>query len=78
MSVIALFTGLGLLLGGFLSLATSAIALECYNNKDNVAYKESRQQNYGFLIFNLVSAILTILLAVFAIFYIARNMNRTM
>jgi hypothetical protein len=59
---------LALLLGGIFSTATSAIAIECYNQ--NTKFKESKNENFTFLIVNLVSAILLILVS-FASMYLA-------
>jgi uncharacterized BrkB/YihY/UPF0761 family membrane protein len=63
-----LVAALALLLGGVFSTTTSAIAIECYNQ--NSSFKESKNENFTFLIVNLVSAILLILVA-FACMYFA-------
>jgi cytochrome b len=62
-----LFAGIGLLIGGIMSLATSAIGTQCYN--DNEEYGKSKGSNYSFLVFNLVTAILIVLSAGVAIYY---------
>lgn len=62
-----LFAGIGLLIGGIMSLATSAIGTQCYN--DNEEYGKSKGSNYSFLVFNLITAILTVLSAGTAIYY---------
>jgi uncharacterized BrkB/YihY/UPF0761 family membrane protein len=63
-----LVAALALLLGGVFSTATSSIALECYNQ--NAAFKDSKKENFTFLIVNLASAIVLILFA-FACMYFA-------
>lgn len=62
-----LFAGIGLLVGGLLSLSTSAIGTQCYN--DNEEYSKAKGSNKSFLIFNLIVAIITVLSAVAAIYY---------
>ena len=62
-----LFAGIGLLVGGLLSLSTSAIGAQCYN--DNEEYGKSKGSNKSFIIFNLIVAIITVLSAVAAIYY---------
>lgn len=62
-----LFAGIGLLIGGLLSLSTSAIGTQCYN--ENEEYGKSKGSNKSFLIFNLIVAILTVLSAIAAIYY---------
>lgn len=66
-----LFAGIGLLTGGMLSLATSAIGTQCYN--DNEEYGKSKSSNKQFLVFNLVIAILIVLSAIVAIYYSFRK-----
>lgn len=68
MNINLLVTALALLIGGIFSIATSSIATECYNN--NSAFKDTKKDNYTFLIVNLVSAILTVLIA-FSSMYMA-------
>lgn len=58
--VISLFVMM-LIFGGIFSIATSSIAIECYNTYSEI--KESKQNNFTFLVVNLVSAIFTILIA---------------
>lgn len=62
-----LFAGIGLLLGGLLSLATNSISIQCYN--DNKNYSNSKGTNKSFLIFNLVIAILIVLIAIVTIYF---------
>jgi len=63
-----LVAALALLLGGIFSIATSSIAIECYN--ENTSFKDSKTENYTFLMVNLVSAILLVLMA-FGSMYLA-------
>ncbi len=51
--------GLVLLTIGILSVATSSIAIECYNK--NAEIKKEKQHSFNFVIVTLVSGILTIL-----------------
>lgn len=51
-----------LLLIGIFSTATSSIGIQCSN--ENPAYKDEHPRNKGFLIANLVSAILAIIIAI--------------
>jgi hypothetical protein len=46
---------------GILFVATSAIGLECYDK--NQDFKNQKQSNWYFLLANIISAILTILIA---------------
>jgi hypothetical protein len=62
-----LFAGIGLLIGGILSLATSSISIQCYN--DNEDYGNSKGSNKSFLVFNLVMAILIVVAAMPVIYY---------
>jgi hypothetical protein len=68
-----LFAGIGLLVGGLLSLATSAIGTQCYN--DNEEYNQSKGSNKSFLVFNLVIAILIVMSAVASIYYSFKKTN---
>jgi|UniRef100_A0A6C0DVS6 hypothetical protein len=62
-----LFAGIGLLVGGLLSLSASAIGTQCYN--ENEEYGKSKGSNKSFLLFNLIVAIITVVFAVAAIYY---------
>jgi ABC-type antimicrobial peptide transport system permease subunit len=66
-----LFAGIGLLIGGIMSLATSAIGTQCYN--DNKEYGDSKVSNKSFLIYNLIVAILIVLCAIITIYYSFRK-----
>jgi len=76
MNAILLSIALAVLLGGMFTVASTAIGIECYNNKDNASFKEIRQSNYGFMVFNLVSAILLILCGIFGIYAGARAQSQ--
>lgn len=52
--------GLSLLIAGVFGLAASSIGTECYNKNDS--FKQTKINNFNFLIVNIVSAILLILL----------------
>ncbi len=49
------------MLAGTFSIATSAIAIECYNKDEK--FKQEKQTNFAFVITNLGSAILAVLIA---------------
>lgn len=68
MNVNLLVTAIALLVGGVFSIASSSIGTECYIQ--NTSFKDSKSSNYTFLIVNLVSAILTVLIA-FSSMYLA-------
>jgi hypothetical protein len=64
-------TAISLLLVGIFSIATSSIAIECYDYKDTTkAIKDAKKDNYTFVIVNLVFAILMVLVS-FASAYFA-------
>lgn len=62
-----MFASIGLLVGGVLSLATSSIGMQCYN--DNQEYGTNRPSSKSFLLFNLVTAILIVLTAMISMYY---------
>jgi hypothetical protein len=62
-----LCAGISLLVLGILTIAGSSIATECYN--ENKAYSEKKTSNYNFLIINLVSAILVVLISFVSIYF---------
>lgn len=55
------FTAISLLVVGILSIATSSIAIECYNN--NAQMKTDKKDNYNFIIVNLTFAIIMVLVS---------------
>jgi hypothetical protein len=55
-----------LLIAGVFYIATTSIGIKCSN--DNPNYKENNKSNTGFLISQLVSAILVTLIAAFGIY----------
>lgn len=58
-----------LLLAGIFSIATTSIGIQCANA--NSAYKEEHSSNQTFLIVNLVSAILVVIIALVGIYLAA-------
>ncbi len=68
MNVKILGAGLALLLLGILSVATSSIALECYNQND-----KPKEHNYNFTIATLVSGIVAILSGIVSMGVLARS-----
>lgn len=54
------------------SIASTTIGIQSYNN--NPAWKTTHSSNFGFLIVNLVVAIVVLLLAFTALFFHFRNM----
>lgn len=60
-----LITAICLLLVGIFSIATSSIAIECYDYKDHTTkkIKDEKESNYTFIIVNLVFAILMVLVS---------------
>ncbi len=53
------FVGLSLLVVGIFTIATSAIAIECYKKHND--FKEGKKHNFNFIIATLVMGILAIL-----------------
>lgn len=53
-------------LGGVFSVATSSIAIECYNKNEQT--KKEKRTNFDFLVFNLISAIIVIIVASICIY----------
>lgn len=56
-----------LLIAGILSVATSAIGVKCSNAC--TTFKENNQNNFRFLIVNLVSAIVVIIIALIGTYF---------
>lgn len=62
-----LFAGISLLTLAVLTIAGTSIATECYNeNKD---FADKKKSNYNFLIINLASAVLVVILAIVSIYF---------
>lgn len=61
-----LSTAIIFLIAGVLGIATSSIATECYDK--NLAYKDSKKDNYNFVIVNLVCNILLLLLSLYSLY----------
>lgn len=60
-------TAISLLLVGILSIATSSIAIECYNA--NEAMKNTKKDNYNFIIVNLTFAILMVVVSLASAYF---------
>lgn len=61
-------TALALLIGGIFSIATSSIAIECYNKPGNEAFKTEKNSNFTFIVVNLVFAILLTLVGLLCVY----------
>lgn len=61
-------TAFALLIGGIFSIATSSIAIECYNKPGNEGFKDEKKNNFNFVVINLVSAILLTLVGLFCVY----------
>lgn len=59
-----------LLITGIMSVATTSMAIECYNKYSD--FKRSKGDNFNFLVVNLISAIFMIIMS-FAMFFILRS-----
>ncbi len=66
MNATFLFTALGMLIIGTLSVATASIAIECFNK--NKPFKDTKESNFKFIIGTLVSGIVAILSAMFGMY----------
>jgi hypothetical protein len=67
-----MITALALLIGGIFSIATSSIGIQCYNSdQKGTDQKGSSPNNFNFLVFNLVSAILMTLIAMASMYFAA-------
>ena len=66
MNTTLLFTAIALLILGIFSIAASSIGTECYNKHES--YKTEKKSNFDFLVVNLVSAIVMVLLAFVSIY----------
>lgn len=63
--------GISLLILGIFAIATSSIAIECYNAHAD-AYKQDKEHNFNFSIATLVMGILAIISASVSIGVLAR------
>jgi cell division protein FtsX len=52
--------------GSIFSIATSSIAIKAYN--DNMKYKNMNKSNFSFIIFNLVFAIIVLILSIVGVY----------
>lgn len=64
-----LLTAISLLLVGIFSIATSSIAIECYNKEEHKTFKTEKTDNFNFVIVNLVSAIVMVLVSFASIYF---------
>lgn len=64
-------TAISLLLVGILSIATSSIAIECYEYKEHATkpIKDNKKDNYNFIIVNLVFAILMVIVSLASAYF---------
>jgi hypothetical protein len=60
-------TAISLLLVGILSIATSSIAIECYNANETM--KNTKKDNYNFIIVNLTFAILMVIVSLASAYF---------
>ena len=60
-------TAFAMFLGGLFSIATSSIAIECYNKNEQT--KKEKESNFSFLISNLVCAIILVIIACTSIYF---------
>jgi flagellar basal body-associated protein FliL len=68
MNWILFFAVLFILLSGVFSIATTSIAIECYNK--NEEHKTENPSNFGFLTINLIAAIILVLISIILLYYI--------
>ena len=66
-----LLTAISLLLVGILSIATSSIAIECYEK--NAQMKTDKKDNYNFIIVNLTAAIIMVFVSFASIYFSIRG-----
>ena len=52
--------------GSIFSISTSSIAIKAYN--DNMKYKNMNKSNFSFIIFNLVFAIIVLILSIVGVY----------
>ena len=57
---------ISVIVAAIFAIATSSIATECYDQ--NATFKESKKDNYNYIIVNLVSNILMLLVALFSLY----------
>lgn len=60
--------------GGILSIASSSIGTQCYN--ENPQIKEEKPDNFNFLVSNLVSAILLVILGCLSMYFAFKASSR--
>lgn len=59
-------TAMIFLIAGILGIATSSIATECYDK--NPEFKESKRDNYAYIIVNLVCNIFLLLISLYSLY----------
>lgn len=65
------FTAISLLVVGILSIATSSIAIECYNKNEQM--KTDKKDNYNFIIVNLTFAIVMVIVSFASAYFAIRG-----
>lgn len=65
--------GLVMLFAGIFSTATTAIGIQAYNKDELSKFKEDNKNNFNFLIINLVSALLVIIIASVVMYFGIKN-----
>lgn len=66
MNTLLLSTAIALLILGVFSIASSSMGVECYNK--NESFKTEKQSNFNFLIVNLTSAIVMVIVSFVSIY----------
>jgi ABC-type molybdate transport system permease subunit len=67
MNLSTLLFGIAILIAGVFSIATSSIAIECYNKNEGL--KNEKQANFTYLVINLISAIVMVLAGFASMFF---------
>ena len=65
----SLLVAILIIISSVLSLSASSIGIQNYNKSENSALKEQDKNKYYFLVANLVSAILLIIIAAMMIYF---------
>lgn len=68
MNIKIVATAVSLLVAAIFMIATSSIGTECYNMDQNKTLKTEKKDSFNFLVINLVSAIVLLLLAIGSIY----------
>lgn len=59
-----LFVALAVIISGIFGIATTSIATECFNDEKHKAFKDSKKDNFNFVIVNLVCNIIMLLIGI--------------